>query len=163
MGVGSLIGSMSLAFTGNRRPLLRLILGGAVVFVAFEFLLGLTRNPLAVFPLIAVVGLASMVMVNTINVTVQHHVPDELRGRVMSLYVTVFAGSAPLGGFFAGVVAELWGAPVGFILGAVISIVFIALVGWQLVLRGRAWADEPVTSLSPSPDAAPAPARAVNE
>jgi len=163
MGVGSLIGSLSLAFTGNRRPLLRLILGGAVVFVAFEFLLGLTRNPLAVFPLIAVVGLASMVMVNTINVTVQHHVPDELRGRVMSLYVTVFAGSAPLGGFFAGVVAELWGAPVGFILGALISIIFVALVGWQLVLRGGAWAADPVTSLPVAPDPSPTPARAVNE
>jgi predicted MFS family arabinose efflux permease len=163
MGVGSLIGSLSLAFTGNRRPLLRLILGGAVVFVAFEFLLGLTRSPLAVFPLIAVVGLASMIMVNTINVTVQHHVPDELRGRVMSLYVTVFAGSAPLGGFFAGVVAELWGAPVGFILGAMISIVFVALVGWQLVLRGGAWAADPVTSLPAAPDPSPTSARAVNE
>ncbi len=72
----------------------------------------------AAYPLILVIGLSSMVMVNTINVTVQHRVPNELRGRVMSLYVTVFAGSAPIGGFFAGAVAEIWDAPAGFLLGA---------------------------------------------
>ena len=42
------------------------------------------------------IGLASMLMVNTINVTIQNSVPDALRGRVMSLYVTVFAGTAAL-------------------------------------------------------------------
>jgi len=165
MGIGSLVGSLTLAFSGNRRPLLRLIIGGGIVFVVFEFLLGLSRNPLAVFPLIAVVGLASMLMVNTINVTVQHHVPNELRGRVMSLYVTVFAGSAPIGGFFSGAVAELWGAPAGFLLGAAISTIFIAVVGWQLILRGQAWAADPITAWSgaPAPEAAPAAAPAVNE
>jgi MFS family permease len=141
MGLGSLVGSMSLAFAGSRRPLLGLILGGGAGFVIFEGLLGLSRSPLAAYPLIVVVGLASMLMVNTINVTVQHSVPNELRGRVMSLYVTVFAGSAPLGGLLAGGAAELWGAPAGFVLGAGISTIFVILVGWQLLGRGRAWTD----------------------
>ena len=48
------------------------------------------------------IGFASMLMVNTINVTIQNSIPDALRGRVMSLYVTVFAGSAPIGGLLAG-------------------------------------------------------------
>ncbi|HEX5579216.1 MAG TPA: MFS transporter, partial [Candidatus Limnocylindria bacterium] len=137
MGAGSLIGSLSLAFAGGRRPLVRLMLGGAIAFVIFEILLGLTRTPTAAYPLIMVIGLSSMVMVNTINVTIQNSVSHELRGRVMSLYVTVFAGSAPIGGFFAGAVAEVWGAPAGFLLGAAISVLFIGLVGWQLVLRHR--------------------------
>ena len=140
MGVGSLIGSLSLAYAGSQRPLLRLILGGAAVFVAFEALFSLSRAPILVFGFAAVVGLASMLMVNTINVTIQNNVPNELRGRVMSLYVTVFAGSAPIGGFFAGAVAEIWGAATGFLLGAGLSSAFIVLVGWQLA-RTRARAD----------------------
>jgi MFS family permease len=141
MGVGSLMGSMSLAFAGSRRPLMGLILGGAIFFVVFEVALGLVRSPVAAFPLMAALGLSSMLMVNTINVTIQNSVTDELRGRVMSLYVTVFAGSAPIGGFFAGSVAQLWGPPAGFLLGAGIASLFVAVVGWQLVATRGAWTD----------------------
>jgi len=68
-------------------------------------------------------------------VTVQYGVPDHLRGRVMALYVTVFAGSSPIGGLFAGGIAQLWGAPAGFVLGALFSLLFLALAGWQLVSK----------------------------
>jgi len=141
MGAGSLVGSLSLAFAGGRRPMLALMLGGALGFVIFEAILGVTRTPAAAYPLIMVIGFSSMVMVNTINVMIQNSVSHELRGRVMSLYVTVFAGSAPIGGFFAGAVAEVWGAPAGFLLGAAISVLFVGLVGWQLVLRHRVGAN----------------------
>jgi predicted MFS family arabinose efflux permease len=141
MGAGALLGSLSLAFAGSRRPILALMLGGAVSFVAFELILGLTRTPAAAYPLIMVIGFSSMVMVNTINVMIQNSVSHELRGRVMSLYITVFAGAAPIGGFFAGAVAEIWGAPAGFLLGATISVLFVALVGWQLLLRHRVGVD----------------------
>jgi MFS family permease len=73
-----------------------------------------------------------MLMVNTINATVQHAVPDELRGRVMALYVTVFAGSGPLGGLFAGATAQVLGPPAGFILGALLAAVFLTLTAWKL-------------------------------
>jgi MFS family permease len=152
MGAGSLVGSLGLAFAA-RRPMRRLMLGGAGAFVILELLLGLTRTPAVAFPLIGLIGLTSMVMVNTINVMVQNSVSNELRGRVMSLYVTVFAGSAPIGGFLAGAVAEVWQAPAGFILGSLLSVVAIGLVAWQLVLRDRAWTD---ASAAASARAAPA-------
>jgi len=149
MGAGSLIGSLSLAFA-SRRPLLALMLGGGVAFLVFELLLGLTRDPVFAYPLILLIGLSSMVMVNTINVTVQNSVSNELRGRVMSLYVTVFAGSAPIGGFLAGAVAQLWQAPAGFVLGALFSTVAIGLVTWQLLLRDRAWTDASAAAPAPA-------------
>lgn len=137
MGAGSLIGSLMLAFLGQRRPLWRLILGGGAFFVLFELALGLSRSPLAAYPLMVVLGLSSMLMVNTINVTIQNSVTNELRGRVMSLYVMVFAGSAPFGGFFAGTVAQLWGPPAGFVVGGAIASVVVGLVAWQhLASRG---------------------------
>jgi MFS family permease len=143
MGLGALIGSLTLAFVGSRRPLVGMIIGGGISFVVFETFLGLSRSPLIAFPLIVVVGLSSMLMINTINVTVQRSVPDALRGRVMALYVTVFAGSTPIGGLFAGIVAQAWGPPAGFLVGAGISVIFIGLVGWQLVVRGKGRVDLP--------------------
>ncbi len=141
MGVGSLAGSLMLAFSGNRRPLLRLIVGGAVVFVLFEVVLGVATFPLAAFPTVAVIGFASMLMVNTINVTVQNGVPDALRGRVMSLYVTVFAGSAPLGGLFAGGMAQFFGADVAFLIGAILATAVVLLFVYQLIWGALATKD----------------------
>jgi MFS family permease len=138
--------------------MLGLILGGALAFVIFEVALGLSRSPFAAYPVIVVVGFASMLMVNTINVTVQANVPNELRGRVMSLYVTVFAGSAPIGGFFAGAVAQIWDAPAAFLLGAAISTVFIALVAWKLLFSSQAWTDVALAT-SPRDSSGVPPAR----
>jgi MFS family permease len=76
-----------------------------------------------------------MLMVNTINVTIQSNVNHALRGRIMSLYTTVFAGSAPVGGLLAGFMAETIGAPAAFIIGASAAGVFVVLVGWQLLRR----------------------------
>jgi MFS family permease len=165
MGVGSLLGSLTLAYAGSRRPMLALILGGGLAFVVFELALGLSRSPLAAYPVIVGVGFASMLMVNTINATVQSNVPNELRGRVMSLYVTVFAGSAPIGGFFAGGVAQLWDAPAAFLIGAALSTAVLALVAWQLLFRSRAWTDAALATSGRGPSGA-APAvdrRAANE
>ena len=165
MGVGSLIGSMSLAFAGSRRPLVPLIIGGGLIFVTFELLLGATRSVAPAYVWVIFIGLSSMLMINTINVTVQAGVPDQLRGRVMSLYVLVFAGSSPIGGLFAGGVAELWGAPAGFVLGALFSLVILAVAGWQLVRRVSmpSLSEAPRTEGPPQPSGVEAVVRAPDE
>jgi MFS family permease len=132
MGAGSLLGSLMLAFASRSRGMFRLILGGGAAFLALEIALGVIRSPIAAFGLVAGIGFASMLMVNTINVTVQNSVPDALRGRVMSLYVTVFAGTAPIGGLFAGAMAQAFGAPAAFVVGGVLAIGILALVAWRL-------------------------------
>jgi MFS family permease len=137
MGLGSLLASLALAYIGSRRPLVGMILLGGLSFMFFEALLGLSRMPELAFPLIVAVGCSSMLMINTINVIVQRSVPNELRGRVMSLYITVFAGVTPVGGLLAGAVAELWDPTTAFLLGSAIGSLFIGLVAWQLVVLGK--------------------------
>ena len=53
---------------------------------------------------------STMAQANTI---VQTNSPDRLRGRVMSIYLTVFAGSTPIGAALAGFTSAVWGAPGG--------------------------------------------------
>jgi predicted MFS family arabinose efflux permease len=133
MGIGSLSGSLTLAFMRQRRAVPLMLVGGTV-FSAILVAIGWSRDVLVTGALILAAGYASMLMINTINATVQANVTDVLRGRVMSFYVTVFAGSAPLGGLFAGAVAEAWGAPAAFFAGAALSLLTVGVVA--LGLRG---------------------------
>ena len=145
IGAGSLAGSLGLAFVSNQRPMKRLILGGAAAFLALTFALGFASSPAIAFPLVIGIGLSSMLMINTINVTIQNSVPDALRGRVMALYVTVFAGSAPIGGLIAGSLAQAFGAAVAFSVGAAAAAFVLALVALKL----RAPRAEPVADARP--------------
>ena len=131
MGVGALAGSLTLAYMRQRRAI-HLMLGGGLVFALLLVGIGLSRNVWIAGALVLLAGYASMLMINTINATVQANVTDALRGRVMSFYVTVFAGSAPLGGLFAGAVAEAWGSPVAFLAGAGISAAVLIIVALGL-------------------------------
>jgi predicted MFS family arabinose efflux permease len=45
------------------------------------------------------------------NSFIQISVPDELRGRVMSVYALVFLGTVPIGNAIMGAVAERLGTP----------------------------------------------------
>ncbi len=138
-GLGSLIGALSLAYMRQRRAL-ALMLGGAFLFGVLEIGLAQSRVFAVALPLAMGAGLFSMLMINTVNATVQANVTDEVRGRVMALYVTVFSGTTPIGGIFAGAVAERWDSTVAFLIGGIVTVGAVGLVGWQwrrAAVRGR--------------------------
>ena len=56
-------------------------------------------------------GIANTAFAATANTSLQIATPDHLRGRVMSLYMLLFAGSTPIGGFLTGFMAEHLGVP----------------------------------------------------
>jgi MFS family permease len=67
--------------------------------------------------------------------------PDHLRGRVLSLWLFAFAGSAPLGGLVAGWLTEIGGTELSFAVGGVASLLVAAAMlarPWQrLAPAGR--------------------------
>lgn len=135
--VGSLIGAISLAYM-RQRPALALMVGGGLLFGVSEVAIAFIDSTLLAVPFMFGAGLFSMLMINTVNATVQANVTDALRGRVMSLYVMVFAGTSPIGGIFAGAVAERWDAPAAFLAGGLISVGAAALVAWRFSVAARA-------------------------
>jgi MFS family permease len=58
-----------------------------------------------------VVGFSATVQMAATNTIIQRRVPDELRGRVMAVYATMFMGVQPIGSLLAGGVAKRIGAP----------------------------------------------------
>lgn len=69
------------------------------------------------------VGFSMMTQMSSSNTLIQAMVPDELRGRVMSVYSMMFMGMAPLGALLAGSLAGILGAPYTVALGGAICII----------------------------------------
>jgi MFS family permease len=150
MGVGSLAGALTLAFAG-RRPRRGPMLAMAAAFGLFEgglALAGAASAPVALaFPLMAGVGFAMSTTMALANTTVQTTAPDALRGRVMSIYMTVFAGTAPLGALLAGATAKLLGTPLSVAAGGTtVLLAAVLLAAWGTRLGRR----EPAVALVPA-------------
>ena len=129
-GLGSLLSALWLAW-GNRKPSIQHLLAGAFAFCILEIFFALSHLYLLSLVLIAGVGFAQIAFSATSNTTLQTVTPDYLRGRVMSVYMVVFAGSVPLGNLFTGGIAHLFGAPIALLIGAGLSLI-AAIVGWIL-------------------------------
>jgi MFS family permease len=130
-GVGSLVSALSMAFrrTSSTR---RLFVGAALVGLGMVGL-GLSRWLPLSLAMMFVAGWGGIAMAATANTVIQLSVPDVLRGRVVSLYTTVFVGSTPIGGLFSGVVASgFGGAPAALIVGGSLA-VLAALVAYLRV------------------------------
>jgi MFS family permease len=63
---------------------------------------------------------------------IQSIVPDELRGRVASLYVMSFLGVSPLGALTSGWIAEHWRPPVALAACGIAALVAAAAYASQL-------------------------------
>jgi MFS family permease len=129
-GAGSLLSAMSIAF--GQRPTLRLLLVGAAACGVAMVGLGISRFVPLSLVLMFVAGWGVIAMAATTNTIIQLTVPDVLRGRVMSVYTMVFAGSVPIGGLFAGSVAAAAGVPAALALGGVLALIAVALAAFRL-------------------------------
>jgi len=129
-GVGSLFSALWLAW-GNRKPSIQYVLIAAVAFSILEILFAFSHLYALSLILIAMVGFAMIAFSANSNTTLQTVTPDRLRGRVMSVYMVVFAGSVPLGNLFTGGLAHFYGAPFALIVGGCLSLA-AAVAGWIL-------------------------------
>jgi MFS family permease len=73
-------------------------------------------------------GFCGMLFMTGANTTVQLSVPDDLRGRVMSLHTLMFAGMTPFGAFLVGSVVEAFGPRAGFFITGACGTVSVAAV-----------------------------------
>jgi MFS family permease len=127
-GSGALIGSIIVAALGRMRFRGRLWSVGIFLMPAMILAFSLTTwLPLSLVLLMGV-GLGFMLVNNTSNALVQTRVPDELRGRVMSVFILVFFGSFPIGSLLAGQMAEFLGEPLTIFINSLVLLVYVAII-----------------------------------
>jgi MFS family permease len=132
-GLGALGAAVALVIGGRPRPL-RIATGALVLGIASVALALSTSFPLSLALMIPI-GAGGITMAATANATIQLSVPDGLRGRVMSVYTTVFSASMPIGGIAAGALASVVGIPMTVAIGGILSLAIGAgaFVWWRRI------------------------------
>ncbi|MBI3664110.1 MAG: MFS transporter [Acidobacteria bacterium] len=125
-GFGALLGGVHLASMKPHRRRGPLVLFSATLFFTAILLFCLSRQPLLSMFLLAVAGGAVVGSVATVNSLIQTLVPDEIRGRVLSMHTMAFLGFTPLGSLLIGSLAELWGAPTALAASSGFALVLMA-------------------------------------
>jgi MFS family permease len=132
-GLGALVGALATATF--RAASWRLFASGAAGFGVLAFALAPVENAVLAGVLLFAVGISFTLFTANANALVQLGSPDQLRGRMIALYLFAFVGIAPVGGLLTGWMAEVGGTELAFSVAGATSLVTIGVAS---VLRQRA-------------------------
>lgn len=135
LGAGALTGALfvaALSKSGPRRFILFFLpaLTGLILI-----LIGNTNSFLTTGLSLAVGGFLFVTYLSTANSNLQIHTVDRYRGRVMSVYSLIVAGSSPIGNLFVGAMDNWFGARMGFIASGIAVMVFIVPIFVYMFIR----------------------------
>jgi len=132
-GAGAVTGALIVAWRGRFPHMGRAVLLIQLVFGVLIVLFANTRYFWLNAALLFAAGGCMVMVFATLSSLVQLNAPNEMRGRVMSLYMVAFRGGMPLGSLAGGWLATLTSAPTVLTLnGLLLSAVAVAFL-----MRGR--------------------------
>jgi predicted MFS family arabinose efflux permease len=123
--VGTIVGAILLSLAAPKKTLRWLLLTGVVLGISLTAF-GLTTAFWPALVALAVVGGAGSASATLANTLLQQVVDERVRGRVMSFFMAATWGSWRLGALPAGLVAQVWGAPLACILSGVLLLAALA-------------------------------------
>jgi MFS family permease len=127
-GAGALFGALFVAYLGDfRRKGWAVILGGmaaGVCVVVFALSTDLLISLIALFG----IGFSIVISVATENTLLQKLVTDQMRGRVMSMFMLSFIGTMPIGNIAAGALSQRYGVRYTLAAGGTIATLFTIFI-----------------------------------
>lgn len=127
-GVGAVTGALTLGMLHRTQLALPLVLAsGFVACGGLVAMSAVTRFWVAV-PMLFLIGVSSIMLVASCNTGLQLAAPDNLRGRVMSLYTLIFGGSFPIGAFLVGWISERQGVSAAYLAAGISGLAGLAFI-----------------------------------
>jgi len=123
-GLGALVGALATA--SLRQASWRMFSTGTASFGVLVLLLAPVQNAYLAGLVLFGIGISFTLFTANANSLVQLTAPDHLRGRLIGLYLFAFLGLAPIGGLFAGWLADVGGTSLAF---AVAGLTALATIG----------------------------------
>ena len=127
-GAGAFFGALFLAYLGDFKRKGWSVLGGSIAFGIFVVAFALSTNLILSFVFLFGVGFSIVTSVAVTNTLLQKLVTDEMRGRVMSMFILSFIGTMPIGNIVAGLAATHFGVRYTLATGGFIISVFTSVV-----------------------------------
>lgn len=119
MGLGALAGTLALASRSTTRDLSNVVFAGAAGLGVSLVLFAFSRNFYFSIAVMVLLGFSTLRHMASTNTLIQSLIPDEYRGRIMSLYTMTVVGLGPFGSLLAGGIAHRFGPPVTVAAGGV--------------------------------------------
>lgn len=127
-GAGAFFAALLLAYLGDFQRKGWSVLGGAFSFGVCLICFALSTNLAISLIFLFGVGFSIVTSVAVANTLLQKLVTDQMRGRVMSMFILSFVGTMPIGNLIAGVVSHRFGAPVTLAAGGLAIILYVTIV-----------------------------------
>jgi len=127
-GAGALFGALFLAYLGDFRHKGWFVLGGDFAFAVCLMVFSLSSDVIVSIIFLFALGYAIVCSVAVTNTLLQKLVTDEMRGRVMSMFMLSFIGAMPFGNLIAGAASHRFGVQHTLAAGGAIIAVFVAVV-----------------------------------
>jgi MFS family permease len=121
VGFGAMFGALAIAMRQQLRGLGNVVAYSAAGLGVSLVLFAESGWFLFSFAMLIFCGFTMMMQFTATNTLIQAMVPEQLRGRVMSLYAMMFLGMMPLGSLVAGKLADYIGAPTTVAIGGLVS------------------------------------------
>jgi MFS family permease len=124
-GTGAVVGALSIGTFLASRALERLVRVGLVGFSVTLAVLALSRNVAIAFPTVFVLGFFYFGTVTSLATVLQQRLDNQVRGRVMALWIMAFGGTVAIGGLAAGPLIELTSVTAVLLVGAAVALLLV--------------------------------------
>lgn len=159
LGAGAVVGALVLPAVKKRLGADRTVAAGTIGTAAVMLIMSTVQVQAVAVAAAGLAGLSWIAVLSSLNVSAQTALPDWVRARGLSIFLTVFFGAMSLGSLAWGQVASIWGLPVALIAAATGALTFVP-VTWRAQLGLGATQDltpsahwpEPVLSGETDPD-----------
>jgi MFS family permease len=138
-GAGAVLGALTVAWLGRFPRMDRVALGVQITLGVLLVAFASSRVLWLSYVLIFLTSIVLMMGFSLLMSLVQLAAPNELRGRVVSIYMMAFRGGMPLGSLAAGYVANLTSAPLTLtITGALLTLLVVGVAAKGDALKALA-------------------------
>ncbi len=126
-GVGAVVAAFIVAYLSSANKS-KMLLWGQIAFIFPVITLGIITNMNLALVLLAFIGWGTVTQLVMMNTMIQMEVPNDLRGRVFSIYFWALQGVAPFGSIMVGWLAQTWNVQTAIVLGGVACLLGVILV-----------------------------------